>query len=92
MFRPGASIDNFVMSYVIVPIFLIGLHGLINLGWLGEESNELSIFALVTLVIVSYEIGFKTYYLAGRRLYFHLVFLVPFIMSFLSATVWLFSQ
>jgi hypothetical protein len=78
-----------MFSFFILPLLLFGFHGTINLGWLDDPSDLLSIGSLFMLFIVTYEIGAKHYYARGRRLYFYSVFVIPLILSSISLAVWL---
>jgi hypothetical protein len=80
------------ISYFVLPLGLVGLHGIINLGWLGQPSNLSSVVAFVMLLVMTYETGFKKYYAVGRRLYFYFVFLVPLILSSASLVIWFASR
>lgn len=79
---------DIALSYFIVPIMVISFHGAINLGWLGESNTAFSVLSFFTLLVISYEVGVKYYYMNGRKIYFYTLFLIPTILSTLSLLAW----
>lgn len=77
--------DKYILDYFFIPIILIPIYILLFINYFENDADLDTIITIVllffALLAYSYEVGYKKYYLRGKKKYFLIVFISPIILS-----------